>query len=187
MILSVTFSKPVKNISEILGNDFVRVKIKLTASSAAKNENYFAEFYTEKQVFHKKFSQEELDDFIKTHGGTTFKNVVERTESEEITLMASRKGKITRLVRKIKNNANAVGAVTAPQGVAGRFNAGEKYSIGLNSVDAAATEIKCFVEGAGSGTVQDPTRAKRGKRPKSESEKHKFFAGRTKPEEKLSS
>lgn len=56
MILSVTFSKPVKNISEILGNDFVRVKIKLTASSAAKNENYFAEFYTEKQVFHKKFS-----------------------------------------------------------------------------------------------------------------------------------
>lgn len=109
MILSVTFSKPVKNISEILGNDFVRVKIKLMASSAAKNENYFAEFYTEKQVFHKKFSQEDLDDFIKTHGGTTFKNVVERTESEEITLMASRKGKITRLVKKIKNNANAVG------------------------------------------------------------------------------
>lgn len=109
MILSVTFSKPVKNISEILGNDFVRVKIKLTASSAAKNENYFAEFYTEKQVFHKKFSKEELDDFIKTHGGTTFKNVVERTESEEITLMASRKGKITRLVKKIKLNANAVG------------------------------------------------------------------------------
>ncbi|MDY2843781.1 MAG: SAM-dependent methyltransferase [Treponema sp.] len=133
MILSVTFSKPVKNISEILGNDFVRVKIKLTASSVAKSENYFAEFYTEKQVFHKKFSQLELDDFIKTHGGTTFKNVVERTESEEITLMASRKGKITRLVK----NISALGAVTAPQGVVGHLQNRGEDSSGLNNVDAA--------------------------------------------------
>ncbi len=137
MILSVTFSKPVKNINEILGNDFVRVKIKLTASSAAKGENYFAEFYTEKQVFHKKFSQDEFDEFIKIHGGTTFKNVVERTESEEITLMASKKGKITRLARKLKNNANALGAVTAPKGVAAHGGTGDKDSSGLNSVNAA--------------------------------------------------
>ena len=44
MLLSVTFSKPVKNISEVLGEPYIRVKIKLLASSlaAAKNENYFA-------------------------------------------------------------------------------------------------------------------------------------------------
>lgn len=101
MILSVTFSKPAGNVEEILGKDFKRVKIKLSASSsdATKNESYFGEFYTEKQVFHKKFSEAELDNFIKTHAGTTFKNCVERTEREEITLMAGRKGKIKKLRR----------------------------------------------------------------------------------------
>lgn len=110
MILSITFSKPAKNVSEILGKDFVRAKIKLTSSSgAAESQEYFAEFFTEKQAFHKHFSASELDDFIKAHAGTTFKNVVERTESEEVTLMASKKGKITRLVKKIKNGADALG------------------------------------------------------------------------------
>ena len=99
MILSATFSKPVKNISEILGEEYTRVKIKLLTSSlaASKNENYFAEFYTKKQVFHKKMSEAELKEFIDTHAGTTFKNVVERTESEEITILANKKGKIRRI------------------------------------------------------------------------------------------
>ena len=103
MILSVTFSKPVKNISEILGEDYTRIKIKLlTASlSAAKNENYFAEFYTQKQVFHKKMSEADLNDFIATHAGTSFKNVVERTESEEITILANKKGKVTLLRKQV--------------------------------------------------------------------------------------
>lgn len=110
MIISVTFSKPAKNILEILGKDFVRAKIKLTSSSgAAESQEYFAEFFTEKQAFHRHFSASELEDFIKAHAGTTFKNVVERTESEEITLMASKKGKITRLVKKLKNGVDAQG------------------------------------------------------------------------------
>ena len=75
--------------------------------------------------------------------------------------MASRKGKITRLVRKIKNNANAVGAVTAPQGVAGRFNAGEKYSIGLNSVDAAARGNSFFLDNNGAEAEPCKTRPER--------------------------
>ena len=105
MILSVTFSKPAKNISEILGEQYTRVKIKLLTSSlsAVKNENYFAEFYTEKQVFHKKMSETELNDFIATHAGTTFKNCVQRTESEEITILANKKGKVTELRKKIEN------------------------------------------------------------------------------------
>ena len=115
MILSVTFSKPVKNISEILGEDYTRVKIKLLTASlaASRNENYFAEFYTQKQVFHKKMSEAELKDFIASHAGTTFKNCVQRTESEEITILANKKGKITELrknirheLTRIKNDAN---------------------------------------------------------------------------------
>lgn len=103
MILSVTFSKPVKNISEILGGEYTRVKIKLLTASlaASKNENYFAEFYTAKQVFHKKMSEAELNDFIASHAGTTFKNCVQRTESEEITILANKKGKITELRKQL--------------------------------------------------------------------------------------
>lgn len=103
MILSVTLSKPVKNISEVLENDFKRVKIKLSSSSS-NALSYFAEFYTEKQVFHKKMTESELYDFLKVHSCTTFKNVVERTETEEITLMAGKRGKVTRLVKKIKDS-----------------------------------------------------------------------------------
>ena len=118
MILSVTFSKPVKNISEILGAEYTRVKIRLLTASlaASRNENYFAEFYTQKQVFHKKMSEAELKDFIDSHAGTTFKNCVQRTESEEITILANKKGKITELrknirhelheLTRIKNDAN---------------------------------------------------------------------------------
>ena len=103
MILSVTFSKPVKNISEILGEDYTRIKIKLLTSSLAssKNENYFAEFFTKTQVFHKKMSENEAKDFIALHAGKTFKNCVERTESEEITILANKKGKVTELRKKI--------------------------------------------------------------------------------------
>ena len=108
MILSVTFSKPVKNISEILGEDYTRVKIKLLTASlaASKNENYFAEFYTEKQVFHKKMSEAELNEFIAAHAGTTFKNCVQRTESEEITILANKKGKVTELRKAIKESTD---------------------------------------------------------------------------------
>ena len=108
MLLSVTFSKPIKNISEILGEDYTRVKIKLLTASlaASKNENYFAEFYTEKQVFHKKMSEAELKDFIAAHAGTTFKNCVQRTESEEITILANKKGKVTELRKAIKESTD---------------------------------------------------------------------------------
>ncbi|WP_407425332.1 class I SAM-dependent methyltransferase [Treponema sp.] len=110
MILSVTFSKPVKNISEISGEEYTRIKIKLLTSSlsASKNENYFAEFYTQKQVFHKKMSEAELNDFIATHAGTTFKNCVQRTESEEITILANKKGKITELRKKINHELTRI-------------------------------------------------------------------------------
>lgn len=104
MILSATFSKPVKNISERLGEEYTRIKIKLSSSSvSAKNDAvYFAEFFTEKQVFHKRFSASSLDDFLRENAGKTFKACLVRTESEEIQILANKKGKISRIAKKIK-------------------------------------------------------------------------------------
>lgn len=106
MILSVTFSKPVKNISEILGNDFVRIKIKLSAAAQIETV-YFAEFYTKSQVFHKKMTAEEIQNFIDENAGKTFKNCIERTETEEITVLSNKKGEITRLIKKNVNTQDA--------------------------------------------------------------------------------
>ena len=81
MIFSATLSKPVKNIRELLGDDYMRVRIKYLPSSKNEGEDiYFAEFFTEKQVFHKKMSVEELSDFLSAHEGTSFRSCVERTE-----------------------------------------------------------------------------------------------------------
>ena len=102
MILSATLSKPVKNIAEILGEPYVRVKIKYLPTSKGGAENLFlAEFFTETQVFHKKFSERECLEFLQKHEGTTFKACVERTEREEIQILSNKKGKITRNVKKI--------------------------------------------------------------------------------------
>ena len=101
MLLSATLSKPVKNIKEILGKDYKRIKIKISSSS--KNDSvYIAEYFTETQVFHKKMTQSEVFDFLKENEGTTFKNAVERTENEETTILTNKKGKISRLTKKIK-------------------------------------------------------------------------------------
>ena len=48
MILSVTFSKPVNNIKEILGKEYQKIKIKI--ESSGNEERYFAEFFTEKHI-----------------------------------------------------------------------------------------------------------------------------------------
>ena len=128
MILSVTFSKPVKNISEILGAEYTRVKIKLLTGSlsAAKNENYFAEFYTKTQVFHKKMSETDLKEFISTHAGTTFKNCVQRTENEEITILANKKGKVSLLRKQLAGSREQLGVRSEKLGV------GKEQSVGVS-------------------------------------------------------
>lgn len=118
MILSVTFSKPVKNISQILGDDFIRIKAKLSvASQNGRDALYFVEFYTQKQVFHKKWTEAELTAFIDNHGGTSFKSVVERTDCQEITILANKKGKITRLEKSL---GSGTGAAALPSTAAQR-------------------------------------------------------------------
>ena len=103
MVLSATFSKPSIDVEERLGRPYK--KIKITVENAEGKTGYFMEMFTQKQVFHKHLTVEEIDDFIKKHAGTTFKNLVERTESEEITILANKKGKITKIVKKLEDVA----------------------------------------------------------------------------------
>ena len=106
MILSVTLSKPVNNIEETLGKPYTKIKIR--AVNTADGASYAAEMFTKTQVFHKKFSEAELKDFLAANAGVTFKNCVKRTESEEITLLTNKKGKITELKKKLDNSIKAV-------------------------------------------------------------------------------
>ena len=107
MIISVTFSKPAPQCAQEFGRDYLRIKIK--AAGNASGEMYLAEFFTKTQVFHEKLTAAALDLFIEKHGGKTFKNCVIRTEDEEITILANKRGKITRLSKKIipQNSSNA--------------------------------------------------------------------------------
>lgn len=104
MILSVTFSKPSNDVEQKLGRPYKKIKIKIENSGG--KTGYFGEMFTEKQVFHEHFTEKELDDFIKQHAGTTFKNCVERTDSEEITILGNKKGTITRIAKKIAAQVN---------------------------------------------------------------------------------
>ena len=99
MILSATFSKPAPSAAEVLGKDYKKIKIRIENSSG--KTGYFAEMFTEKQVFHRHLTVEELEDFVKAHAGTTFRNCVERTDREEITILGNKKGKITRICKKL--------------------------------------------------------------------------------------
>ena len=108
MILSVTFSKPSSDVQEKLGRAYK--KIKISVENKDGKTGYFGEMFTEKQVFHKHFTEGELEAFIKQHAGTTFKNCIERTDTEEITILANKKGKVTRLVKKIEAPAGVQAA-----------------------------------------------------------------------------
>ncbi|MCR4742503.1 MAG: SAM-dependent methyltransferase [Treponema sp.] len=103
MILSVTLSKANSNVENELGNSYEKIKIKY--ENSAKGSSYFMEMFTKTQVFHKHLNEEELKEFLEKCEGKLFKNCVERREDEEITILANKKGKITRLSRKIESKA----------------------------------------------------------------------------------
>ena len=103
MILSATFSKPGTDVKEKLGRQYK--KIKISVENKDGETGYFAQMFTEKQVFHEHWNEAVLEAFLKDHAGTTFKNVVQRTENQEITILGNKKGKITKLVKEIKKSA----------------------------------------------------------------------------------
>ena len=103
MILSVTLSKPSKNVQEILGREYEKIKIKI--KNSADGISYYAEMFTKTQAFHKHFSEKELEDFLLQNEGKSFKNCIKITETEEITSLANKKGEIRVFTKPIKNNA----------------------------------------------------------------------------------
>lgn len=100
MIISATFSKPSSSVPEIFGHEYKKIKVK--AVNVGGKASYFFEFFTETQVFHSNKTESELQDFIENHAGKTFKNAVIRTEAEETSILSNKKGKITRLARKLE-------------------------------------------------------------------------------------
>ena len=96
MLLSATLSKPTTEAEKVFNRPVI--KIKLTASASASGYSYYMEQFTEKQVFHQHLTEDEASEFLEKHAGKTFKNCVERTEDKEITILANKKGKITKLL-----------------------------------------------------------------------------------------
>ena len=106
MLLSATFSKPTPRVNDVFDKPYIKIKIKTNSSSTGNS--YFAEFFTQTQVFHKTMSQSELDTFITEHAGTSFKSCTQRFDDKEITILSNKKGKITRLEKAIKpDNKNS--------------------------------------------------------------------------------
>ena len=103
MILSVVFSKPSKEVQVALGKPYTKIRAKWNADAVC----YQAEFFTEKQSFQKTFSSSEFETFVKQHAGTSFKNVIETTETEEITILANRHGEIKTLTKKRMSSPNS--------------------------------------------------------------------------------
>lgn len=94
MILSVTFSKPSTNTQDALGRNYIKIRIWKSVSVSQKNNLYQCEMFTEKQAFQKSMTEKEVEEFIEIHAGKLFKSVVEKTDSEEITYLANRRGEI---------------------------------------------------------------------------------------------
>lgn len=104
MILSAVFSRPSKTCQEIFGKPYIKIRIWKNPSPSAKKQNKFqAEFFTEKQAFQKSFTAEQVREFIEKHAGTAFKNCIVKTDTEEITTMANKKGEI-KVFRKAAKN-----------------------------------------------------------------------------------
>lgn len=129
MLLSVTFSKPTSSVVQNLGKPYKRIKIKLNSSSDAPS--FYAEFFTETQVFHKTFSEEELNAFIEQNAGTHFKSCVKKFTDKEVTILANKKGKISVLEKKLSSSPHAENtAVQSPLcAITSPHNRTKKYII----------------------------------------------------------
>lgn len=107
MIISAVFSKPTKDCERLLGKPYVKIRMWKNPSSGLMNKScYEAEFFTSKQSFRKKLSDEEFNSFLSSFTGKAFKSVVQQTEDEEIVVMTNRHGE-SKEIRHPKNNQGA--------------------------------------------------------------------------------
>ena len=63
--------------------------------------NNISESFTQKQSFTKNLSKEQAEKFIEENAGINFKNCIKRTETEETTYLANRRGEVKTIVKKI--------------------------------------------------------------------------------------
>ena len=112
MIISATFSKPTKLVQEKFNREYLRIRIKLNTSSQS-DKKYSVEYFTEKQAFHSQLEESEIETFIKENAGITFKSCIYKTQTEEITILANKKGEITTLRKKLVNLPNSNNANNA--------------------------------------------------------------------------
>ena len=99
MIISATFSKATGETETRLGRKYIKVRFFYNKDK----ESYDAEYFTEKQAFQKTLTKEEFASFLENEVGKSFKNCVYRSETEEITLLSNKKGKISKLVKPLIN------------------------------------------------------------------------------------
>ena len=67
MIISVTLSKPTSEVVKKLGKEYQKIKIRAVNSS--DGASYQAEMFTKTQVFHQKFSENQLNGFLQANSG----------------------------------------------------------------------------------------------------------------------
>lgn len=120
---SITFSKPSKDVEQKLGKNYLKIKIKKETSST-QSGNFFVEMFTQKQVFHKHFTEDETAEFVDAHAGTTFKACTIRTLEKEITILANKKGKITRMEKPVSKSP--VNSVKIPAATSNTTSLGKK-------------------------------------------------------------
>ena len=109
MTLSIVFSKPAKNVAELLDRPYTKIRVWRRAGAAltsgAGGAAYDAELFTDKQSFRRTFTEEELAAFKRDHAGRTFRAVTERTEDAEITILANKRGEARTFSRPLKLSA----------------------------------------------------------------------------------
>lgn len=91
MIISATFSKPVKNIQDILGRPYLRMKIR--AANNSNNTSYMVEAFTEKQAFHEQKTETELNTFIENTQELHLKTALSVQNQKKLQFLETRRAK----------------------------------------------------------------------------------------------
>lgn len=102
MILSVILSNPVRNNTNQI-RKYEKIKVKIESSSL-NDLSYFAEMFTQNQVFHKHMTIEEVEELISKNIGINFRNCVKTTDTQIITLLSNKKGEIRTFTKNIDNS-----------------------------------------------------------------------------------
>ena len=98
MILSITFSKPTPICFQKFGKPLTKIKIKPV--SKGSDISYFAEMFTEKQVFHKNIDASEIEISFRIMQEKLFLTVTTKQKQKKLLFYQTRKGISQKLQKK---------------------------------------------------------------------------------------